>query len=95
MVELELKTYGSSDHDLEAWRPERDEDVFFVLDMEIGEIGDERADLFYITVATPVALRAHPSSDATSQGALVVDDYSLEAVLARVREIVSDCAAPT
>ena len=37
---LELKSYGLSDCDLEVWRPSSPEEVFFVLDMEIGELGD-------------------------------------------------------
>lgn len=52
MIDLELKSF-SSDFELESWRPSRVEDVFLVLDMRIGEKGDDRADTFYVTVATP------------------------------------------
>ena len=94
MNDLELKSYGSSDYDLESWQPAQEEDVFFVLDMEIGERGDDRADLFYVTVATPAGLRKHRrSAGTTSQGAIVLPVFSLDNLLARVNEVIADCSA--
>src|SRR5690606_2588619 len=70
-VELELKSLGSSDIDLDTWSP-ADEDVFFVLDMEIGEKDDDRADLFYVTVATPEGLLKNRLKETTRPGPLVI-----------------------
>lgn len=95
-LQLEVKSYGSSDYDLESWEPAIPEDVYFVLDVEIGEAGDDRADLFYVTVATPEAARTHLAQvGATRSGPLVVAEYCLDELLDRVRTLVDGCAART
>ena len=92
-IALEVKTLGSSDLDLDTWVPADAGEVLFVLDIEIGEHGDERADLFYVTVATPVGLRKNRDVPTTKAGPLVVPEYSLPVVRRRVEEIVGSCAA--
>ncbi len=94
-IALEVRTLGSSDQDLETWVPADAGDVFFVLDVEIGERGDARADLFYVTVGTPAGLRKNRTVPTTNAGPLVISEYSLPAVRRRVEEIVGDCAAET
>ena len=94
-IKLEVKSFGSSDVELETWSPEHPAEVFFVLEVEIGEAGDERSDLFYVTVATPEGLRLNHEVPVTKAGPLVVPEFSLSDLRQRVEEIVADCAAGT
>lgn len=93
-IELEIKSLDCSNKDLETWRP-ADEDVFFVLDLEIGEKGDPRADLFYVTVATPAGLLQHRSTETTRPGPLILQNFSMPELRQRIDEILAKCCAET
>jgi len=93
MIEIELKSYGSSDYELAIWQPGSPEDVFFVLDMGIGQKGRDGADLFYVTVATRQALKRYRRViGTTSQGPIVIDEFSVDEVLHRVNTIIAACS---
>jgi hypothetical protein len=96
-MSLEIKDLSSSERDLFSWSPDEPADVYFLLDIEIGEKGDQRRDLFYVTVATPEGLRANARGrDVIARRAvLVLSEFSMRVLRATVAEIVASCEAPT
>ena len=97
MTTLWIKSWSSPDIDF-SWEPAGEADVCFFLELEIGERADERADLFYIQVATPEGLRAalKPSGTVLADRAvLIISEYSWRGVQLAVEGIVPSCAADT
>ena len=97
-MKLEIKEISSSEIELSSWTAEASVDVFFTADIEIGEAGDERRDLFYVTVATPEALRARASDGAqviSERALIVVSEYTLKGLIEAISTIVSRCERST
>ncbi len=95
-IALEVKSYVSSSVDVARWMPDTPEQVYFLLAISIGEVGDDRADLFYVTVATPEGARKHQRRvTPTRNGPLILAEYSPAALKARIEEIVERCRAPS
>lgn len=98
MKSLSIKSWSSPDVDPFRWEPEGDSDVCFLLEIEIGETDDERADLFTIQIATPEGLRTKlsPSGGVLADRAmLVLSEYSWHGVQRTIQQLVQACAAPT
>ena len=97
-MKLEIKDISSSEVELSSWKAEASVDVFFTADIEIGEVSDERRDLFYVTVATPEALRMRASDGArviSERALLVVSEYTLKGLIEAISAIVSKCERST
>lgn len=94
-MKLEIRSIGSSDFELEEFTPKTSEDVIFVLDVEIGVLGEDGADLFYVTVATKEALKSKPATPTTSKGPLILEEYAFDILLGQVASIVAECERST
>ena len=94
---LELKALYSSEVDLWSWEPASLADVYFLLELEIGEAGDKRKDLFYVTIATPEGLRANARGREiiASRALFVVSEYSLNVLKLAISERVAACESST
>ena len=91
-----LKELYSSEVELFSWEPATPVDVYFLLELEIGDPGTDGKDLFYVTVATPEGLRAHAKGPMIAERAvLVVSEFSLSALREHVATILQRCEAPT
>ena len=97
MVDLEIKQWHSSDvDDLTRWRPATREEVYFPLELNIGERGDPASDIFDVLIATPEALRERARTLVLAERAiLLVGDYHWPEIERAIQEIVQHCAAPT
>ena len=94
-MKLEIRDYHSVDVDqVWNWKPSADEDVYFHLEIEVAETGQEGGTLFQMVVATPKGLSwfaqqyKQPIPD---RGLLILDQYSWQTVLARLERIVERC----
>lgn len=95
-IRLRASRYHSPDVALFAWEPTSLEEVFFLLEFEIGLDGDERRDLFEVVVATPEGLRAIAGKNVIADRAtLVISEYSWARVRQAVEEIIKRCQAPS
>ena len=95
-VVLELRTIYSSQVELPSWQPRTLMEVYFPLELEIGEKGNEGRDIFQVLVATPEGLRQHAREAVISRRAtLVLAEYSWPLLDRTVREILSVCSAET
>ena len=95
-MRLEIKSIHSPDVNLYAWSPETWDEVYVLVELEIGEREDERCDLFQVVVATPEALRRRWAGERfvlAERGVLVVADYDLRVLRRELERIVQDCAA--
>lgn len=90
---LKLKSISSSEVELNTWHPTENEDVFICLDIEVGFADEESGvNLFYVTLATPEALRRHCNPPVLVKNrTIVISDYSYDAVRDAVLEILSKC----
>jgi len=70
-IYLEVRSFTSPDVELYSWKPITNAEVLFLVEMEIGEVGIDGADLFQVVIATPEALRKRAGS-----GRLVISDRS-------------------
>ena len=91
----ELKDWFCSDvDDIERWVPEH-QDVFYWLNLSIGQRGDERSDDFGVLVATPDGLKRYrQSSHPEARSALppiVVHPYSWDTVAFEIRRRLERC----
>lgn len=75
MNNLEIKSIHSPDVEIDLWQPDTQADVCFLLEVEIGEAGKERADVFQLMVATPEGLRQ--KSDIIGREFSVLSDRAL------------------
>lgn len=95
-IKLKVHDYYSPEVEVHSWAPESPDSVKFLLELEIGEAGDESKDLFQVVVATPEGLRAGAGDGVIADRAtIVVSEYSWIQVQRAVEQIVERCEAPT
>ena len=95
-IKLKVQDFYSPDIEVHSWEPEAPESVRFLLELEIGEAGDEKRDLFQVLVATPEGLRAAAREGVIADRAtIVISDYSWLQIQHAVQGIVERCEAPT
>ncbi len=96
-IEIEIQNFFSSDIDeIENWKPQNDSDVYYNLEIEIGEKDEVGGNLFQIEVGTPEGVRKCRESISgifSDRNLLLVDQYSWRVVKQRLIEIVNHCAA--
>lgn len=97
MTALRIKSTHSPDVDIDIWEPADGDIVHFLLQVEIGQTTDDRADVFQVVIATPEGLRAaSPGGEVLSDRAtIVLSEFSWEAVWRRIKEILSECEGQT
>lgn len=93
-IEIELKDIMSSDvRDFDSWQP-RLEDVYFPVEMSIGERGQIGADLFQCLIATPEDLRkAREALVIENRALIVVSRYEWPAILKELVSIIASIKA--
>jgi hypothetical protein len=92
-VRLRIKSIHSPDVEIDAWRPESLEDVYFPLELEIGLAEKESASLFQIMVATPEGLRRNAKETIISErGMLVLSEFSWKIVHDALDRIIASSA---
>ena len=95
-LELEIRSWSSPDIEFKTWRPDARSDVFFLLEMEIGVVGEAEMDIFQVVVSTPEGLRARASNPVVRERAtLILSEYSWELLRRTCVDIVKRCAAPS
>ena len=94
MSELKLKSITSSEVNINTWSPLSKEDVFLCLDLEISWSDNEgAANLFYVTLSTPEALRKHRSSVLLVRNrTLVVSEYDYDEIRTEILKILDECS---
>jgi hypothetical protein len=95
VIQLEVKRLSSPDVEVDRWEPKAKDDVYFVLELEIGIVGDRRADLFHVIVATPEGLRRFATTEVISErSTLVLADFSWPLTHKTIKNIVQRCESP-
>lgn len=93
-VRLWIRSIDSPNVEFDVWKPSSLEEVHFPVQMEIGEVGVEGADIFSLMVATPEGLRRYAKKDVISERALLVlSEFSWEIVHQALDRILEKCAA--
>jgi|LakMenE01Jun11ns_1017448.scaffolds.fasta_scaffold9907367_2 hypothetical protein len=92
----EIRSISSPDIEFYSWEPATLEEVFFLVEMEIGEKGVAGADLFQVVISTPEGLRAKAGSGKTIlrvRSTIVVSNYDWNCIRETLELIVRDCEA--
>lgn len=93
---LEIKDIVSSDvTNVWEWHPKNLEEIYFVLEMEIGYKNRDSADVFQVVVATPEAIRSrqkHLPSYIPGREYFIVLSYSWENLEKELTKIVESCS---
>lgn len=93
-IELEIRSFGSPDIDFGYFDPVSSVEIFFLVELEIGENGVGGADLFQVVVATPEALRERAKSFVLAERTtLIVAHYHWPSIENALRSIVKKCEA--
>ena len=96
LTKLQLRSVSSSEVDLKGWNPKSLEEIFISLDLEIGPADDDGINLFYVTLATPEALRKYRSGPIlVEHRTIVIERYNYEDVLKGLNDIVRKCERNT
>jgi hypothetical protein len=91
-MELTIKSMMSPDVEIDAWEAESPRDVYFLLELEIGETHRDAADLFQVMVATPEGLREHARGNIISERAtLVLSEFSWPSLHRALQDILRKC----
>ncbi|MFD1884751.1 Imm8 family immunity protein [Paenibacillus wenxiniae] len=92
-LKLQVQHYHSPDIDhIEQWVPNND-NVYYHLEMAIGLQDEQRADLYFVIIATPAGLAEARQRRSSFQSVIhdriiVLDDYAWEHVVARIESIL-------
>lgn len=92
-LKLQVKYYHSPDIDhIEQWMPDND-NVYYHLEMAIGLQDEQRADLYWVIIATPAGIAAarqrHGSiRSATRTHMILLDHYTWKEVVARIESVL-------
>ncbi|NQZ07406.1 MAG: hypothetical protein HRT35_09630 [Algicola sp.] len=94
---LVLNSLSSAEVDLKYWKPNSNQDIFICLDLEISfENKADGSNLFYVTLASPEALRIHRKGIVLVKNkTLVVKEFDYEALMQRINEILCQCTRNT
>lgn len=76
-----------------AWAPDTYADVYCLLELTIGPLTEEGADIFATLVATPEGLRSHARERIvlSDRAMIVVGEYQWSAIRSRLDAIVASC----
>lgn len=93
MLSPEIKSIFSSDVELDVWQPATDADVCFLVEMEIGEVGQAAADQFSVIFATPDGLKGFRAGEDVilDRGVIVLRRFSWDAVHGSLESILRGC----
>jgi hypothetical protein len=97
-IQMEIRSIASPDVDFYTWEPTTNAEVFFLVEMEIGEAGVDGADLFQVVVSTPEALRAKSKLGANTireRSTLIVSNYDWHEINVSLETIVRKCESGT
>ena len=95
-IRLEVQNFYSPDVEIHSWEPESLEEVRFLLEMEVGEVGKEGKDLFQVLIATPEGLRSAAVDPVIAERAtILVSEYSWVQVRRTIEQILKRCEGPT
>lgn len=101
-IELEIRWLRSPDvNDLRNWQPSSPQEIFYPLEIDLGQKGFEGANVFDVLVATPEALQKHwdeykrSNRQFPDRNLLVFGEYSWNLVHERVKKIVKSCERDT
>lgn len=97
-MDLKLVSLLSSEVDLKRWEPDTLEDTYISLTLEIGtsQYNEEGTNLFYVTLATPEALRTHRKGLILSENrTIIVDRYDYDTTRNQLKEIIKKCQRDT
>jgi hypothetical protein len=87
----EIKDFFGSeiDESLELYRPEISDNFGFIIDLEIGIIGQEGADLFYVMLCTPKWLIENMKQEEIIVGLhyMIVFEYNYEKIHKKLAEL--------
>ena len=93
-IQLEITGYFSSDvNDLENWCPANDDDIFFPLEIYIGERGSVKSDLFTILICSPASLKKHNVHLRPGRHMLIVIRYDWKEIRQKIKDLVFSCQA--
>lgn len=77
---------------LKYWEPKSLSDVYLSLVLEIGFSGEIGVNIFYVTLATPEALRKNCNGfEIVKNRTLVVSDYNYSLIQKMILEILDNC----
>lgn len=97
-VKLEIRSIGSPDIEFFSWSPTTNAEVYFLVEMEIGQVEIDGADLFQVILATPEALRAKASTTntmITERSTIVISNYDWNDIRCVLETIVRKCESET
>ena len=91
-IDLDIKSCSSPDIDVQRWIPTDPQEVCFLLELDIGLLGNHRSDVFSLVVATPKGLTAKQKRPVLVERAtVVVSEYSWPFVIRAIEDIVRRC----
>ena len=96
MNNLEIKSLSSPDIEVGGSEVVPPKQVYFLIQIEIGEHGDERRDVFQVMVTTPEALRARKAAESSvlsDRATLIVSELSWNKLIDELARIVDSCRA--
>jgi len=98
-MKLKIKSICSTDvDDIEAWLPAKLEDIYIYMELEIGPVSSEGADLFYCRITSPEGLRVMIEQGVVpipERALVIVSDFQWSEILARLQKIVTGCEEDT
>ncbi len=91
-MNLELKDYYSPDVDeIWSWEPKKSNDVSFLLELSIGEVNSEAADLFQVIIATPKKMEKQHGIILADRATIIVSEFDWNKIIERINEIIMQC----
>lgn len=98
-IVLEIRSIDSPDvGNLWAWKPQSNEEVIFLIEMEIGEKNTVGADLFQVVIATPEALLLQSSKKfkiIQNRSTIIISKYEWRSIYNGLIEVVKHCESST
>lgn len=95
-MEFEIKHFHSADvmAPMETWKPGNKKDVCICLEMDIGPVGGDPADIYQCVVATPLGLENfRPDNELIleDRATILVREFDWPKIKKRLAEIVKKC----
>src|SRR5690606_19542134 len=98
-ISLEIRSISSPDiENFWAWELTSNDEVHFLVEMEIGELGSDRADLFFVEVATPEALLLRSSRNfkvIRNRAIIIISRYEWKSIYETIAGIVKQSESNT
>ena len=92
-MKIEIKDFYSPEVDeVWLWEPDDINEVSFLLEISIGEVGSDGCDIFQVSIVTPKGINLNKDFLISDRATIVIKSFDWEQIVSTLENVVKRCA---